>query len=293
MTGTDPVLIFIDRAERGGEPPLFRQVSADEPQISVFDLGITRGDGIFESIGVFARWPLQLAPHIERLNRSARMLDLPELDDQAVETAITMAVEALPPLPEILVKIVVTRGLESASGLTTWVIASDNGDYSRERTVGLRAITLDRGYRSDVAETSPWLLQGAKTLSYAVNKAVLREAARRGAEEVIFISSDDYVLEGPASSLIVREGNTLITPVTSIGILPGTTQQAVFSHAAKHGLDTEYARLRTADLARADALWMVSSGRLVVPLNRVNETPVPVDAALTQKLLADLLAGEE
>ena len=38
-------------------------------------------------------------------------------------------------------------------------------------TVGIRVVTLDRGYRHDVAQTSPWLLQGAKTLSYAVNRA--------------------------------------------------------------------------------------------------------------------------
>ncbi len=53
---------------------------------------------------------------------------------------------------------------------------------------------LDRGYRHDAERTSPWLLAGAKTLSYAVNRAMLREAARRGADDAIFVSSDGYVL---------------------------------------------------------------------------------------------------
>ncbi len=284
MSTSTPTLVMVENAERGGEPATLRLADASEPQISVFDLGITRGDGIFESIGVFSRWPLQLGPHIDRLNRSARMLDMPEVDETVIEQAITLAVESHAHVPELLVKIVVTRGIEGEEGLTTWVIATENGDFSRERAEGLSAVTLDRGYRSDVAETSPWLLQGAKTLSYAVNKAVLREAAKRGAQEVIFVSSDGYVLEGPAATLIMRVGDALITPVAKIGILPGTTQQAVFNFAESAGLSTEYTTLVVADLEKADALWMVSSGRLAVPLNHVDGRPVPVDAKLTSAL---------
>ena len=49
----------------------------------------------------------------------------------------------------------------------------------------------------------PWLLAGAKTLSYAVNMAALRHAERHGAGDVIFVSSDGYVLEGPRSTVVI------------------------------------------------------------------------------------------
>ena len=40
-------------------------------------------------------------------------------------------------------------------------------------------MSIDRGFPAYLGRTSPWLLLGAKTLSYAVNMAALREAPRR------------------------------------------------------------------------------------------------------------------
>ena len=82
---------------------------------------------------------------------------------------------------------------------------------------------------------------GAKTLSYAVNMAALRHARKQGADDVIFLSSDGRVLEGPTSTVLLAhveesgDGTTvkrLITPQLDSGILPGTSQGALF-HAAK------------------------------------------------------------
>ena len=87
--------------------------------------------------------------------------------------------------------------------------------------------------RHDVAETSPWLLAGAKSLSYAVNRAAQREAARRGAHDVIFVSSDGYALEGPTSNVILLADGVVRTPQTDQGILAGTTQAAVFAYEAR------------------------------------------------------------
>jgi len=68
---------------------------------------------------------------------------------------------------------------------------------------GSRAVTLNRGLPATGIDAMPWLLAGAKTLSYAVNMAVLRHAARQGDGDVIFVSSDGYVLEGPRSTVVI------------------------------------------------------------------------------------------
>ena len=54
------------------------------------------------------------------------------------------------------------------------------------RRDGVAAVTLPRELPSAGVEAMPWLLAGAKTLSYAVNMAALRHAGREGAGDVIF-----------------------------------------------------------------------------------------------------------
>ena len=128
-------------------------------------------------------------------------------------------------------------------------------DFSQAR-LGIRVVTLDRGLRHDVAETSPWLLAGAKTLSYAINRAAQREAVRRGADDVLFVSSDGFALEGPTSNVVTLTDGVVRTPNTDQGILAGTTQAAVFDFFQSRGLRTEFAPLtlarsgRRRDLAR-------------------------------------------
>ena len=100
----------------------------------------------------------------------------------------------------------------------------------------------------------PWLLAGAKTLSYAVNTAALRHAARQNAGDVIFVSSDGYVLESPRSTVVIAVesdmagGNPcLLTPPPWYPILRGTTQQALFEVARAKGYDCDYRALPIVD----------------------------------------------
>ena len=71
------------------------------------------------------------------------------------------------------------------------------------RSSGVAALTLARGLSAEGTTEMPWLLAGAKTLSYAVNMAALRHAERHGAGDVIFVGSDGLILEGPRSTVVI------------------------------------------------------------------------------------------
>ena len=273
--------------------PVFTFVDAEQPQLSALDLGATRGDGIFESISVGNGKPQALDHHLRRFASSAAKLDLPAPDADAWRAAILASIDALEPGAEAWVKAVLTRGVEGDGRPTGWVYAAHAPDHSRTRVEGIRVVMLDRGYRHDVELTSPWLLAGAKTLSYAVNRSVAREAARRGADDVIFVSSDGYVLEGPTSTVVYRRGDTLLTPGPGLGILDGTTQVNMFRWAESTGLSTGYELITPAELAKADGIWLVSSVRLAVAVTALDGDPRRADHAFTADLNAWLTSLQE
>jgi len=270
----------------------FTTVDAAAPALSVGELSTQRGDGVFESIGVVDGHAQEVVPHLERLAHSARLCDLPVPNAHQWHQAIDSAAEQCGD-GEAVIKLILSRGVEHGPTPTAWVTAAPAADFSAPRENGIRVVTLDRGYDLGAAERAPWLLLGAKTLSYAVNMAALREAHRRGADDAIFLSSDGFVLEAPTASLILRFGDRFVTPAPNGGILHGTTQLSMYDHLAARGFEVGYDRIPASDLARADAAWLVSSVRLAAPITAIDGVDVAVDHALTAELNAYLLSPRD
>jgi 4-amino-4-deoxychorismate lyase len=265
----------------------FREVDASAPALRVGELSTQRGDGIFETIGVVDGHAQEVRPHLERLRNSARICELPEPNLAQWEAAIARAVRALPTTGEFALKLVLSRGVEHGPAPTAWLHVSPAADFTGPRERGIRVVTLDRGYDRGTAERAPWLLLGAKTLSYAVNMAALREAHRRGADDTIFVTSDGYVMEGPTSSVILRHGDVWSTPAPSGAILHGTTQLSLFEHLEATERRTAYRDIPVDELGSADAIWLVSSVRLAAESRpSTGHLPVPFDAEATREFNA-------
>ena len=302
MTSVAPttVLVFLDPEFEDG-----RIADASQPQLMATDLGATRGDGVFESLLAVEGRARKLPAHLNRLATSARALELDIPEQEAWRRAVATAIKeyrfinpaASPEEDEVVVKLLVTRGTEGAKAPTCWVQASPTPAAGRrQRETGIDVILLDRGFDSEAGERAPWLLLGAKTLSYAVNMAALRYAHKEGADDVIFTSSDGRVLEGPTSTVLLAQvdrfddGRTvkrLITPQLDSGILPGTSQGALFAAAQAAGWELGYGPLVPEDLFNADAVWLISSIRLIAPVNHIDGREIGAPAVRKQ-LTAEL-----
>ena len=87
---------------------------------------------------------------------------------------------------------------------------------------------------------------------------------------MIFVSDEGQVLEGPTSSIIAVFGRTLVTPPIEAGVLPGTSQAALFRLAEHRGWDVGYRSMQPSDLHTADCVWLVSSVRAFARVKEID-----------------------
>ena len=86
---------------------------------------------------------------------------------------------------QMVLRLVASRGPEPATEPVCYVLGAALSPVScRQRSTGVRVLLLDRGFTAEAAKAAPWLLAGAKTLSYGVNMAALRYAGEHGADDV-------------------------------------------------------------------------------------------------------------
>jgi branched-subunit amino acid aminotransferase/4-amino-4-deoxychorismate lyase len=115
---------------------------------------------------------------------------------------------------------------------------------------------------------------GLKTLAYTDNIAALAQARRAGADDALFLDTEGHLCEATASNLFICTNGVIITPATSCGALPGITRAAVIELARAAGNAVQERVVHADELAGADEAFLTSSVRELVPLVRVNGTPV-------------------
>ena len=260
-----------------------RLVAPEEPLLRADDLGVLRGDGVFETLHVRGGEPFLLGEHLARMVRSAARLALPLPTLDRVRALAVAACAAWDPAEEGALRLICTRGPEDGGDPTLYAtVAPIKESVRAQRRDGIRVVTASLGVAAGAREAAPWLLGGVKSLSYAANMAAGRWAAEQGVDDVLYVSADGYVLEGPTSTVVWRRGDVLATVPDSTGILPGTTAAYLLSRAPSLGLRAAWGMAVPDDLAAADGVWLCSSVRGIVPVTELDGKTLAVDPRTPQ-----------
>ncbi len=121
-----------------------------------------------------------------------------------------------------------------------------------------------------VKTTSAGLLTGVKATSYATALAAVARAEKSGADDAIYLGEHETVLEATMSNVWWREGDVLVTPSLSTGILPGVTRGAVAAIARTAGYRVQEGSFTLPHLLRADEAFTSSAVREIMPLVAVD-----------------------
>ncbi|MFJ5532175.1 aminotransferase class IV [Streptomyces sp. NPDC093261] len=237
----------------------------DAARVSVFDHGLTVGDGIFETVKAADGRPFALTRHLERLTRSARGLGLPDPDLDEVRRACAAVLEANP-MPLGRLRITYTGGYGP--------LGSDRGDRGPTLVVAVAEST--RRPDSTAVITVPWTrnergaLAGLKTTSYAENVVALARACEQGASEALFANTLGRLCEGTGSNVFVVLDGEIHTPPLASGCLAGITRALTLEWAGAKETD-----LPLDALERADEIFLTSTLRDIQAVHRVDGRELP------------------
>lgn len=268
-----------------------RWVHPSEATISINDVAVLRSYCVFESLRTYSRRPFHLADHLQRLYRSAELieLDIPYTREE-IAAVVYQAIERNSYTHSSL-RLLVTGGVSEdgvlPSGkpvLAVLVTPLPERDMERFRR-GIKVITsrMER----DMPE--------AKTSSYLAAMRALKDAQRRGASDALYLNADGQVMEGTRSNFFVFRGDTLITP--SEGVLLGITRQVILE-LAQGRFRVEERPIRYDELSSVDEAFISSSSREITPVTQIDDLLInrgevgPRTTELEQRFIALVERGD-
>lgn len=245
----------------------------EQARVAVTDEGFARGDGAFETIGVWQGRAFRVDDHLARLAASLTAVGLAQPDAAQLRAEIDQLL----------------HGATDDAALRIYITAS-----------GTRVLTLaTQPSGRDVAhlavQPAPWIRPqdsygpaGAKTMSYLPNMAATRAAQRQGADDALLVALEGWVLEGPTFAVLWVTDGRLYAPPVSLGIVDSVTRRTLL----ELGDDEVTQEPRPLDhLLAAQEVLACSAIRGVVPVRRIDDhafdgtTPVcdRLSAALAQR----------
>jgi branched-subunit amino acid aminotransferase/4-amino-4-deoxychorismate lyase len=244
-----------------------------EARLSVLDDGVARGDGAFETIGVWDGRVFRLQDHLDRLEGSLVAIRLPCPARAVLEAEVAQICE----------------GVTGDMALRVYVTGS-----------GTRMVTLDhQPLRAEprrlAPQPAPWIRPlgtygpaGAKTMSYLPNMVATRAARADGFDDALLLSNEGYVLEGPTFGVSWLQEGRLHAPDRSLGIVDSISRRTLMDLASTEGLEVVTGRWPLTALLAASEVLVCSSVRDVIAVEQVGEQvfdgPTPVRDLLSRAL---------
>lgn len=241
-------------------------VTDNRAKISVFDLAVLRGFGVFDFLRTYNRKPFLLDEHINRFFNSLKVLKLkPVYTKEKIKELVKEGIKKNRE-GELNIRIIQTGGV-SDDGLTPkkpelMILFTKATNYPTEYyTKGIKLITtpFSRVYPE------------AKTLNYIGGILALQEAKKKKAIEALY-TDDKYLYECVTSNFFAVIKNTLITPKDKV--LIGTVRNLVLSFAKNLGIKYKEAPIKVSDIPRFQEAFITASNKEIMPVIQIDNQKI-------------------
>lgn len=254
--------------------------------LSLSDLGVLRGYGVFDFLRTYNRKPFYFKDHFFRFKKSAKLLGLkvPISSDECLDVLNELLIKNN--LAEASFRLVLTGG-ESVDGLspgsknTFFILVEDI--YELPKNVFIKGSKL-------ITCSHKRLFPESKNLNYITAVMLQTKKKKAGAIEVLYVD-DGFISEATTSNIFMIKQGVLYT--TKKEILQGITRKIVIK-LAKKILPVIEKDISLNELFEADECFITATNKKIVPIINIdgkkisNGKPGVITKEL-MKLLDDLI----
>jgi para-aminobenzoate synthetase component 1 len=255
-----------------------RLCPSEKACLPVGDEGIRYANGFFETIRADAGQVALLPEHLARFDHTWQILFASEPPDITWATVIHQVLAKNDLLDgTAALRITATGGTPQGPARgALWVTAQPY----RHRLAVLATRGLDLRVYPDPRQTP---LADYKTLNYLFYRRAGEWARQNGGHEALILNPDGSLSETNSANLLVIRNRTVLRPL-SPHVLPGVMESRVCRQLADFGYRIERKPLYPVDLYSADQILLTNALMGVVPVIRVDSTPVAEATDLSPKL---------
>lgn len=256
-------------------------VSIDRAKINVLSPTSQFGANVFE--GLRAYWSIsekqlyvfRLPEHIDRLQRSMKMLEFDVVFTNAfLQQSVIDVIQANNFQEDLVCRQTVFLdgfGSWSAIGPVEMFIAPMAKGRYYEKSQGID-VCISSWERINEKSLSPKIKMGANYMNSRMGQL---EATRNGYDSAIFLNQEGTVSEGPGSCVFIVKDGKLITPPLTASILDSITRSTIID-IARDDLNLEVIErdVERSELYIADEVFMCGTAVEIVPVFSVDKTQV-------------------
>jgi D-alanine transaminase len=242
--------------------------------VHIEDRGYQFADGVYEVIAVERGALIDEGPHIARLKRSLRELEIAEpMQEPALKTVMREVVRRNR-VDDGIIYVQMTRGVAPRDhafprhATTQVVMTARRSKPPNPRLVadGVAVITIPdiRWQRCDI-----------KSVGLLANVLGKQRAREAGAYEAWQVDRDGMVTEGTSTNAwIVTEAGEVITRAASQAILNGITRMSILRLIEREGLRLVQRTFSLDEAKAAREAFLTSTTAAVTPVVRLDGTPI-------------------
>ena len=250
------------------------QVEKKDFIIPVENMGVWRGDGVFEAIKIHNGYPFAIDHHIERLSKSCLKVFFENIDYKKIREDIIFIANKY---KDGYVRTLILRSEQSRHDI--FCFYQPPISISHKFSLQTQKAFWQSGGDYDLKST---FNIGTKSTSYGMNISHTRAAEHDGFTDALLVNKDEIILEGPTFTFGWIKNDKIYVPDLKLGILDSITRQYLIKFGVEKKLTVLEDRIKTSDLDKIDACFVLSTAKHAVPVFKINDIEYPDHNLITE-----------